>query len=94
MTPLLSDRTSCFLTAARVYLNSPPESPKNWMQVNLNRNEYPSDPIEICSTFWLPDITDWWQQQEEIHSKHTKLSNVKCDIISIIPHGVSVEASF
>jgi len=29
-----------------------------------------------------------------MHSKYTDLSNVVCDILSIIPQGVSVEASF
>jgi hypothetical protein len=50
--------------------------------------------MEISSIFWLPDITDWWQQQEETHSKYTDLSNVARDIFSIIPHGVGGEASF
>jgi len=50
--------------------------------------------MEISSTFWILDITDWWHQQEETHSKYTDLSNVACDIYSIIPHGVGVEASF
>jgi hypothetical protein len=49
--------------------------------------------MEISSTFWLPDITDWWRQQEETHSKYANLSNVACNIFSIIPHGVRVEAS-
>ena len=50
--------------------------------------------MEISSTFCLPDITDWWWQQEETHSKYADLSNVARDIFSIIPHGVAVEASF
>jgi len=50
--------------------------------------------MEISSTFWIPDITDWWWQQEETHSKYADLSNVARDIFSIIPHGVRVEASF
>jgi len=50
--------------------------------------------MEISSTFWIPDITDWWRQQEETHSKYADLSNVARDIIFIIPHGVGVEASF
>jgi len=50
--------------------------------------------MEISSTFWIPDITDWWRQQEETHSMYTDLSNVACDIFSIMPHGVGVEASF
>jgi len=50
--------------------------------------------MEIRSTFSLPDITDWWRQQEEMHSKYTDLSNVAINIFSIIPHYVRVEASF
>jgi hypothetical protein len=67
MTPGLSDRAARLLTAARLYLNLPPEAPKNWGQINPNRNDYHSKPIEISSTFWLPDITDWCHQQEETH---------------------------
>ena len=49
--------------------------------------------MEISSTFWLPDITDWWRQQEETHSKYADLCNVAGDILSIIPLHVGVEAS-
>jgi hypothetical protein len=93
-TPGRSDRAARLLTAARLYLNSPPELPQNWGQINPNLNDYDTDPMEISSTFWLPDITDWWRQQEETHSKYADLSNVARDIFSIIPHGVGVEASF
>jgi len=93
-TPGRSNRAEHSLTAARLYLNSPPELPQNWGQINPNLNDYHSDPMEISSTFWLPDITDWWRQQEETHSKYADRSNVACDIFSIIPHGVGVEASF
>jgi len=94
MSPGRSDYAARLLTAARLYLNSPPEAPKNWGQINPNLNDYHSDPMEISSTFWVPDITDWWRQQEETHSKYADLSNVARDIFSIIPHGVGVEASF
>jgi len=50
--------------------------------------------MEICSTLWLPDITDWWRQQDETHSKYANLSNVARDILSVIPHSVGVETSF
>jgi hypothetical protein len=93
-TPGRSDRAARLLTASRLYLNSPPEAPKYWGQINSNLNDYHSDPTEISSTFWIPDITDWWQQQEETHSKYADLFNVAHDIFSIIPHGVRVEASF
>jgi len=94
MIPGRSTRTARILTAARLYLNSPPEAPKNWGQINPNLNDYHSDPMEFSSTFWIPDITDWWHQQEEMHSKYADLSNVAHNIFSIIPHGVGVEASF
>jgi len=93
-TPGQSDHAACLLTATRLYLNSPPEAPKNWGQINPNLNDYHSNPMEISSTFWILDITNWWRQQEETHSKYADLSNVACDIFSIIPHGVRVEASF
>jgi len=50
--------------------------------------------MEISSTFWIPDITDWWRQQEETHSQYADLSNVARDIFSIIPYGVGLEASY
>jgi len=92
-TPGRSDRAVRLLTATRLYLNSSPEAPKNWGQINPNLDDYHSDPMEITSTFWIPDITDRWRQQEETHSKYADLSNVARDIFSIIPHGVGVEAS-
>jgi hypothetical protein len=82
------------LTATSLYLNSPPEPPKNWGQINPNLNDYHSNPMEISSTLWIPNITDWWRQQEEMHSKYADLSNVARDIFSIIRHGVGVQASF
>ena len=94
ITPGRSDCAARLLTAARLYLNTPPEAPKNWGQTNPNLNDYDSNPMEISSTLWIPDITDWWRQQEEIHSNCTNLSNVVCYIFSIIPHSVGVEASF
>jgi hypothetical protein len=93
-TPGRSDRAARFVTAARLYFNSPPEAPKNWGQINPNLNNYHSNPMEISSTFWIPDITDWWRQLEETHPKYANLSNVARNIFSIIPHGVVVEASF
>jgi len=38
-----SDCAARLLTAARLYLNSPPEAPKNWVQINPNLNDYHSD---------------------------------------------------
>jgi len=93
-TPGRSCRAARVLITARLHLNSPPEAPKNGGQINPNLNDYHSDPMETSSTFWLPDRTDWWRQQEETHSKYADLSNVARDIFSIIPHGVGVEASF
>jgi len=92
-TPGRSDRAARLLTAARLYLNSPPEAPKIWGQINPNLNDYHSEQVEISSTFWSPDITDWLHQQEEMHSMYADYSNVVHDIFSIIPQGVGVEAS-
>jgi len=92
--PGQSNRTARLLTSARLYLSSPTEAQKNWGRIDRNLNNYHSDPMEISSTFWLLDITDWWRQHEETHSKYADLSNVVHGIFSIIPHGVGVEASF
>jgi len=81
------------LTAARQYSNSPPELPPNSGQIILNLNDYQSDPLGISSRFCLPDITDWWRQKDETHSNYADLTNVACDIFSIVPHCVGVEAS-
>ena len=64
-TPGRSDRAARLMTAARLYFNSPPEAPKNWGQINPNLNDYHFDRMEICSTFWIPDITDWWRRQSK-----------------------------
>jgi len=93
-TPGSSNRAVRLLTAARLDLNSPPEAPNNWWQINPNFNDDHSDPMEISSTFWLQDITDWWRQQEETHWKYADLSTVAGDIIPIIPLGVGVKACF
>ena len=50
--------------------------------------------MEISSTLWAPDITDWWRKEEETHSKFADISNVMRDMISIIPHSVEVEVRF
>jgi len=92
-TPGRSNRAACILTAARLNLNSLPEAPKNWGQINPNLNDCNSNRIEIRSTFSFPDITDWKPQQEGMHSEYADLSHVARDIFSIIPHGVRVEAS-
>ena len=56
-TPGRSDCAAPSLTVARLYLNSLPEAPKNWGQIDPNLNDYHSNPKEISSTFWIPDIT-------------------------------------
>jgi len=61
-TPGQSDLAAHLLTADRLYLNSPSEAPKHWGQINPNLNDYHSNPMEISSTFWIPDMTDWWRQ--------------------------------
>jgi len=93
-TPGRSDRAAHIFTAARLCLNLPHAGPNNWGQTNPNLNDYHSNPMDISSTYWVPDITDWWRQQEETHSKYADLCYVARDIISIIPRGVTVEASF
>jgi hypothetical protein len=93
-TPGQSDHAERLLTAARLHLYSPPQAPKIWGQIVPNLNHYHSDPMEISSTLWILHITILWCQHEEIHSKHTDLSNVVGDILSIIGHSLRVEARF
>jgi len=93
-TPGRSHHAARLLTAARLNLNSLPDAPLNWGQINSNLNNYPSDLMEISCTFWLPDITEWWRQLEETHFKYADLSDVARDIFSIIRHGVGVEVGF
>jgi len=93
-TPERWDCAASLLNAARFQLDSPPEAPKNWGQINPNLNDYHYDPMAIISTFLLPIIPDWSRQQGETHSKYADLSNVGRDIFPIIPHVVGVEDSF
>jgi hypothetical protein len=91
MTPRRSDCAARLSTAAWLYLNSPPELPKNWGQINPNLNNHHSDPEEISSTFWIPNITDWRRNEKETNSKYPYLSTAAFDIFSLIQHGVGVE---
>jgi len=50
--------------------------------------------MKISNILWLPDITDWWRQQEETYSMYTDLSNVAYGIFSSMPHAVGVEVIF
>jgi len=92
-TPTRSYRAAHVLTAARLYFNLPPEAPNHWGQINQNLDNLHSDPMENNIIFWSPDITDWWRQSVEMHSKYADLSNVACEEFFIIPRGVGVEAS-
>jgi len=94
MTPGRSNHAPRLLTAASLHLNSLSEAPKNKGQMNPDGDDYHSDPNGISSTFWLPNITNWWHQQAETDWKYAALSDVPQAIFSIIPHGVGVEASF
>jgi hypothetical protein len=67
MTPGQEDRAARLLTAARLSLNSLPEAPAIWGQINPNRNNYPFDPMAISSAFLILDMPNWWLQQEEPH---------------------------
>jgi len=59
-TPGWSDCPAHLLTAARLYLNCPPDLPKNWGQVDLNPDHYHSNPMVISSIFWILDVAEWW----------------------------------
>jgi hypothetical protein len=71
----------------------PPEVPKNCGQIYPNLNDDHTDGMEISSSCWIPDMTDWWRQPEETQSKYADLTNVAHRILSIIPHGGAVKAS-
>jgi hypothetical protein len=58
-TPGWSDRTAHLLTATRLYLNSLPEASQYRGQIHPYPNDYHSNPMQISSTSWIPDITDW-----------------------------------
>jgi hypothetical protein len=64
MTPGGSECAVHMLTTTRLYFNPLPKAPKNSWQMNPNLYNYPSDPMEISSTFWIPVITHWYHQQE------------------------------
>jgi len=93
LTPRQNDHAVRLLPTPSLHLNAPPATPKHWGPINPNLNDYHTNPMEISSTFWLPDITDWWRQQEETHSRYTDLSNGAHDMFSIVPHVVGVQAS-
>ena len=92
--PGRSDHPARILTATRLDLNSAHEVPRTWGQINPDRDDYYSDPMEISSTFWIPDITNWCWQQQQTHSKYADLSNVARDMDSILPHWVTVQSSY
>jgi len=89
-----SNCTASLLTAAKLYLNSPLISPKNWGQVNPNVTYYHSNPMQTNTGFWLPDITDWWLQHQELLWKYANPSDVSRIIFSIIQHAVGMGAIF
>jgi len=94
MTPGPRNSAAYWFIATGVYLNSLPEAPMNWGQFNPSLNDYHSDRMEISSGFWIPDIPDWWCQQQGTHSEYTNLSNEVHNIYSIIPPGVELESSY
>jgi hypothetical protein len=66
-TPGQSYRAARILITTSLYFNSPSELPQNWSQIIPNLDNNHSDPMEICSTLWLPDITDRWRQQDKTY---------------------------
>jgi len=86
-TPRRSNRTALLLTAARLYLKSPSEEPKNWGQNNWNLNDSHSDQMDMSSSFWIPDITDWWCQHEK-HPHWMLISPMRCATYSLSHHMV------
>jgi hypothetical protein len=62
-----SNGASHLLAPGMLSLNSPSELPHHSGQINPKHNDYHSNCMEFGSTFWIPDITDWWCQHEETH---------------------------
>jgi hypothetical protein len=50
-TPGRNKHTARLSPNTRLYLNSLPESPNNWVQIDPSQNDYCSDPMEISNTF-------------------------------------------
>ena len=49
-TPRQSNHAAHLLPTARLYLDPPPEVTMNWGQIDLNLNDYHSNPVEIGCT--------------------------------------------
>jgi len=66
--PRQSKRTANLLTVwwLNLYLKS--ELLQNWGQSIPNLIHHHVDPTEISRICWILDITDWFHQQEEMHS--------------------------
>jgi len=94
MTTRQSNHAAHLFTAAWLYSNSPSEALKNRGQVNPKLKECHSDPMEISSLIWFPDIIDWWLHQGQMCSKYADFSSVAHSIFSLIAPGGGVEASF
>jgi hypothetical protein len=67
MTPRQSNCKLSVLAATTLYLSQLVEAPMNCGQVNPYLNDSHTDPMEISYTLSLPNITDWWRQQDETH---------------------------
>lgn len=93
-TPRQSKFTPHIFTASMLHLIVPHESGHNKRQVILNLNDSHSDPLYIHSSFWIPTITDWWPQQEAMHTVNADPSTVERDVFCIILHGVRMETSY
>jgi len=93
ITPWQRDPAARWITPERLYSNSPPAVPTNWGEVNPSLDDFHSERMEISGTFWLPNISDRWPQPEKSQWNHASLSKVAGNIFSIIPCGITAEAS-
>jgi hypothetical protein len=94
MTPKWTVCAAPLLTNARLYLYSPPQAPNNCGQNNPNLKGSHTNPVEMSTPFWIPEITDWWHHQEDRHWRYADLSNVACNIFSIIRPGDGMDTHF
>jgi hypothetical protein len=56
----------------------------------MNPIDYQTDLMVSSCEHCIPDITDWWHQEEERGSKYADVSNVAHNLFSITPGGVEM----
>ena len=52
------------------------------------------NPQQLTAAIWKPDVAAYCREQEVSCMEYAPLARMACDVFSVIPHGVGVEASF